>query len=107
MSYRVELTEGAYGDLDRLTISLAERSPESADRFTARFYHALSRLESFPLACGIAYESRFYPEELRHLLFEIRKKAQLSGVVRRAGRCRQNPRRSGTRRETDPPRALE
>ena len=73
MSYRVELTEGAYADLDRLMSSFAERSPESADRLSAQFYQALPRLESFPLACGIAYESRFFPEELRHLLFEIRK----------------------------------
>lgn len=73
MSYRVELTEGAYADLDRLTISLAERSPASADRLSAQFYHALPRLESFPLACGIAHESRFSREELRHLLFEVRK----------------------------------
>ena len=73
MSYHVELTEGAYADLDRLTISLAERSPELADRLSAQFYHALPRVESFPLACGIAYESRFFQEELRHLLFEIRK----------------------------------
>ncbi len=55
------------------TDSLAERSPESADRLSARFYHVLPRLESFPLACGIAYESRFLAEEHRHLLFEIRK----------------------------------
>jgi len=38
MSYRVELTERAYADLDRLMASLAERSPDAAhwacvDRF--------------------------------------------------------------------------
>jgi plasmid stabilization system protein ParE len=56
MSYRVELTEGAYADFDRLTTSLAQRSPEAADRLSARFYEALSRLESHPHACGLAYE---------------------------------------------------
>ncbi len=73
MSYEVELTEGAYADLDRLTASLAERWPEGADRLTARFFDALPRLETFPLACGVAYENRFFPGEVRHLLFEIRK----------------------------------
>jgi len=48
MSYTVELTEGAYGDLDRLTAALAEVWPDGSDRITARFYAALPRLESFP-----------------------------------------------------------
>lgn len=73
MSYRVELTEGALADLDRLTASLAERSTGAADRLSARFHDALLRLESFPLACGLAYESRFFPEPVRHLLFEVGK----------------------------------
>ncbi len=63
----------SYADLDRLTASLAERSPEAADRLTARFFEALPRLEAFPLACGLAHESRDFPEEVRHLLFQIRK----------------------------------
>lgn len=71
MSYHVELTEGALADLDRLTASLAERSVRAADRLSANFYDALPRLESFPLACGLAYESRFFPEPVRHLLFEV------------------------------------
>ncbi len=104
MSYRVELTEGAYADLDRLTLSLAERSPELADRLTSRFYHALPRLESFPLACWIAHESRSFPEELRHLLFEIRKGRSYRALFFVRGGCRQNPRHSGTRREADPSR---
>jgi len=67
------LTEGAYGDLDRLTAALAEVWPDGSDRITARFYAALPRLESFPLSCGLAYEDRYFPDEVRHLLFEIRK----------------------------------
>jgi plasmid stabilization system protein ParE len=72
MSFRVELTEGAYADLDRLMGWLAERSsPAAADRLSARFYEALTRLESNPFSCGIAYENRFFPEEIRHLLFKV------------------------------------
>ena len=72
MSYRVELTEGAYADLDRLMDWLAQRSsPEAADRLSARFYEALPRLESNPFSCGLAYENRFFPEEIRHLLFKV------------------------------------
>src|SRR5438309_1637128 len=52
MSYRVELTEGAYADLDRLTGALAARWPEGSRRIIPRFYAALPRLESFPLSCA-------------------------------------------------------
>lgn len=73
MSYEVQLTAGAYADLDRLTASLAERWPDGADRLTARSFEALPRLESFPLSCGLAYEDRYFSQEVRHLLFAIRK----------------------------------
>jgi plasmid stabilization system protein ParE len=73
VSYRVELTDEAYADLDRLTASLVERSPEAADRLSARFFAALPRLEEHPFSCGLAYENHLFADELRHLLFEIRK----------------------------------
>lgn len=72
MSFRVELTAGAYADLDRLMAWLQERSSEAAaDRLSARFHEALNRLESRPLSCGLAYENRDFPQEVRHLLFEV------------------------------------
>jgi hypothetical protein len=72
MSYRVELTVGALADLDRLMAGLEERSSsETADRLSARFYEALDRLESRPLSCGLAYENRYFPKEVRHLLFDV------------------------------------
>lgn len=74
MSFRVEMTAGAHADLDRLMTWLEERSsPEAADRLSARFHAALDRLESRPFSCGLAYENRHFPEEVRHLLFEVRK----------------------------------
>lgn len=73
MSFQVELTDRAYADLDRLTDELARRWPEGAGRLTERFYAALPRLESFPQSCGLAFESRYFPDEVRHLLFETRK----------------------------------
>jgi hypothetical protein len=74
MSFRVELTEGAYADLDRLMDWLTQRSSRAAaDRFSAGFYEALPRLEANPFSCGLAYENRHFPEEVRHLLFKARK----------------------------------
>lgn len=72
MSFRVELTAGAYADLDRLMAWLEERSShEAAERLSARFCEALDRLESRPHSCGLAYENRYFPEEIRHLLIEV------------------------------------
>ncbi len=72
MSYRVELTAGAHADLARLMMWLEERSSiAAADRFSMRFYEALDRLESRPLSCGLAYENRYFAEEVRHLLFRV------------------------------------
>jgi plasmid stabilization system protein ParE len=72
MSFRVELTAGAYSDLDRLMTWLEERSSHAAaDRLSARFHKALDRLESRPLSCGLAFENRYFPTEVRHLLFEV------------------------------------
>ena len=73
MTYRVQLTEGALADLDRLTTNLAQWSPEAADRLTRHFHEALPRLESFPIACGLAYESADFDEPIRHLLFDLRR----------------------------------
>ncbi len=70
MSFRVEMTAGAYADLRRLMAWLEERS-SAADRLSARFYEALDRLESRPLSCGLAYENRYFSQEVRHLLFEV------------------------------------
>jgi hypothetical protein len=72
MGFRVQLTAGAYADLDRLMAWLRERSSQAAaDRLSARFYESLDRLESRPLSCGLAYEDRYFPMEMRHLLFEV------------------------------------
>jgi len=72
MTYKVELTATAYTDLDRLMAWLEERSGrEAADKLSARFYRAIDRLEARPFSCGLAYENRYFPVEIRHLLFEV------------------------------------
>lgn len=73
MSFRVRMTEDARADLEQRLMSLAEYSPEAADRLNDRFIKALVRLRDFPFSCGLAYESASFPEELRHLLFGIRR----------------------------------
>ncbi len=71
MSYHVRLTRDAEADLEERITSLAERSPEAAQRLNDRFEKALFRLRDFPLSCGLAHEIPRFAEELRHLLFGI------------------------------------
>jgi hypothetical protein len=74
MSFRVELTDGAFADLDRRMDWLTKRSSaHAADRLSAQFYESLSRLEANPFSCGLAYENRHFAHEVRHLLFEASK----------------------------------
>ena len=73
MSFQVEITDAAYRDLDEILGWLSGRSPVAAARLAAQYDKALSRLETFPLSCGLAYESPLVKEELRHILFGIRK----------------------------------
>jgi plasmid stabilization system protein ParE len=84
MSDRVRITRDAAEDLDRRLTSLAERSPEAADRLNDRFEAALIRLLEFPLSCGLAHEHGSFDEELRHLLFwtDPRRKYRALFVVR-------------------------
>jgi plasmid stabilization system protein ParE len=73
MSFQVEITETANQDLDEILRWLSERAPAAAVKLSSQFDKALSRLEFFPLSCGLAYENSLVKEELRHLLFGIRK----------------------------------
>lgn len=74
MNYRVRMTDEASGDLDRILGALAGHSAEAAARLARQFRHALDRLRTMPLSCGLAHESREFPEELRHLLFHTQRR---------------------------------
>lgn len=73
MNYRAVATDRAVADLDLRLEALAVRSAERAAQLAARFEDALSRLESAPTACGLAYENAAFAEEIRHLLIRVPK----------------------------------
>jgi plasmid stabilization system protein ParE len=52
MSYRVSILARARADFDAIIAGIAERSPEGAERSTARFEDALAKLEENPLTAG-------------------------------------------------------
>jgi plasmid stabilization system protein ParE len=71
MTYQVEISSRAEADLDRLLATLGELSPKASSRLARKFWQAVKRLSTYPLACGLAYENRYFSEELRHLLFFV------------------------------------
>lgn len=73
MTYRIEFSGRARADLRRLVEWLDERSSEAANRLTDQFETALTRLETNPFTCGLAFENGSTEEEIRHLLFGIGK----------------------------------
>jgi plasmid stabilization system protein ParE len=71
MTYQVELSSRAEADLDRLLTTTGEASPKAYRRLARNFWQAVKRVRTYPLACGLAYEKRYFSEELRHLLFFV------------------------------------
>lgn len=74
MTYRVRFSDEARADLIGLLVSLAEHSPQAAALLEARLEAGVSRLEQFPLTCGLSYENDAFAEEIRHLLFGVHPK---------------------------------
>jgi plasmid stabilization system protein ParE len=72
MSYRVKILARARADFDAIIAWIAERSPEGADRLTARFEEALAKLEENPFVAPIASESKYLGEEVRHIMFRTK-----------------------------------
>lgn len=72
MTYRVRATPEAEADVERLHASLVERAgDEVARRWYESYTKAVDKLRTRPLACGLAYESPHFKDEIRHLLFWI------------------------------------
>jgi plasmid stabilization system protein ParE len=73
MTYRVQPTAQAEADIDRIFDWLHRRSPDGARRWYEAFWDSAERLKSFPQSCGLAPESRDFPEEVRQMLFKTRR----------------------------------
>jgi plasmid stabilization system protein ParE len=69
MTYRIEPTAQAVGDIERIFDWLSARSLDGATRWYESFWDATERLEHFPRSCALAAESSKLPEEVRCMLF--------------------------------------
>jgi plasmid stabilization system protein ParE len=68
MSYLVNITARALGEIDEALGWLAERSLPAATRWYMQLMKAIRSLEDNPERCELAPESDWYPGELRQLL---------------------------------------
>jgi plasmid stabilization system protein ParE len=72
MSFRLKILARARADFEGVVAWIAERSPEGAERLTARFEEALATLEENPKIAPVAPESENLGEEVRHVMFRTK-----------------------------------
>jgi len=66
--YRVSVTERAARQLNTTADWVAERAPETAEKWFASFVDKVNSLSTHPHRCPLARESKRMPIELRQLL---------------------------------------
>lgn len=69
MTYHVELTRTAEGEAYEADRYIEHRSPDNAARWYEDLFDAIQSLGEYPERCGMAPESRRFPEVIRQLLF--------------------------------------
>jgi plasmid stabilization system protein ParE len=70
MSFRVEITTEAEGDLDSILAWLiSEHAGGTGLRWFEALEDAIATLAEFPERCSVAPESRLFPFEVRQLLY--------------------------------------
>jgi plasmid stabilization system protein ParE len=70
MTSRVEFTAEARHDADAiLEYLLAHEAGETGKRWFQALEEAIATLAEFPRRCGLAPESKLFPQEVRHLLY--------------------------------------
>ena len=82
MSYGVRLTERAERDLNAAADWIAERAPETAERWFSGFVDALLTLRDNPYRCRLARETDAFPFELRQFLYGRRRNYRVLFTIR-------------------------
>jgi len=70
MKYAVIVTPESERNIADAFSYIYDRSRTSAGRWIRGLYHAIESLQQFPHRFGIAPDSRFVGEELRHLIYK-------------------------------------
>ena len=69
MKYRVLIQRPAHADIEAAYLYLRDRSESAAERWLAGVEQAIKTLDTFPHRCGLAPESKEFPEVIRQLLY--------------------------------------
>jgi plasmid stabilization system protein ParE len=69
MKCRVILEDSAHKDLEAITLWLAQRSTDAANKWYWQVREAIETLAESPLRCLLAPENELFPEEIRHLFY--------------------------------------
>ena len=70
MKYTVAMTPTAASELRSAFLYIHDRAPLNAIRWLKGINKAIDSLADFPTRCGIAPESKYLGETLRHCLFK-------------------------------------
>lgn len=69
MTFRVEITPIAEGEIETAYRWYRDRNPEFADRWFRELMNAIATLQEKPRRCVLAIENDVFPEEVRQLLY--------------------------------------
>src|SRR4051794_12966888 len=69
MNFRLVIQPPAKLDIDAAFVYIANRSMTAAQRWVDGLEDAIRSLAMFPRRCGIAPESREFPDEIRQLIY--------------------------------------
>ena len=74
MTYRIEITARARDDADLAYAWMSENiSPAYAEKWYQELFKQIESLTRHPMRCPVASESRKFPEEIRELIYGIRR----------------------------------
>jgi toxin ParE1/3/4 len=67
--FRVSITRAAENDIEQAWSSIAQDSPEAADKFIGRLEEQIETLETFPNRCPLIPENENLGTRYRHMVF--------------------------------------
>lgn len=67
--YKIDIAPQAVQEIEDYYFFIAQDSPNNAARWYFSICDKIQTLKDFPASCPLAFESRFYDYEIRHLIF--------------------------------------
>lgn len=69
MPYRIEIAPEAGKEIEDIYLYIVEDSLDNAVRWYFALHDKIQTLKDSPNRCPVAFESRFYDDEIRNLIF--------------------------------------